>query len=107
MASFRDRQVIPGGERTSEDGVFDERFAGAHPAIHEYLTVPMDGPSRGSQTATLLVFAEDGLFKVCLNDRSIGCSTFAAGAGIYEALLCLEERLSSGTAEWRKAKRRR
>jgi len=79
----------------------DKAFASDHPTLWDYLTqlVWEDGTVR--RTATLTIFAEDGLLKVCINDRDSARSLWASDetwAGTFEALEAL---LGDPKAPWR------
>jgi len=71
-----------------------------YPAIADYLTRRLvDG--KIIDTATLLLFAEEGQFKLCLSDRDGGVVVFRAGKTVEEALGSLESCLIDGSADWR------
>lgn len=78
----------------------DPAFAQQYPALSEWLTLDrVDGVAR--QTATLLVFSESGMIKVCLSDREHDQVCFRAGLTFQAALESLEGVLASGEPEWR------
>lgn len=78
----------------------DPTFEGQYPALFEWLTVDrLEGVGR--QTATLLVFAEGGLLKVCLSDREHDQVCFRSGLTFQAALEGLEAVLANGEPEWR------
>lgn len=83
----------------------DEDLAAMYPAVHEYITECLWDDGRQRQTATMTLFAEDGLFKVCLSDRATERVLWASGTTLLEVMADLEAALVSGKAEWRKAKR--
>lgn len=58
-----------------------------------------DGSSR--RTSTLLVFVEDGVIKVCLNDRENGRSAWASGKTLRSALQSLNDSVRDDVAEWK------
>lgn len=76
-----------------------------HPAIVEYLTETKWSDGRARSTATVLLFFDSGMWKVCLNDRDGERCTFVSGAGPMTALDSLEGQLQEGRVEWRPAKR--
>lgn len=78
-----------------------DSLAAAHPALWEYLTVDVfeDGTER--QTSTLLLFAERGLIKGCLKDRSVNRALWASAATVTGLLEVLEEALSTESGDWR------
>lgn len=71
------------------------------PTLWAYLsdTVWSDGSARS--TSTITVFAEDGLVKLCLNDREGKRTCWSTGTSLEESAEALEQRLAAGTAEWR------
>lgn len=105
MSNFRDRQRPVSDGVSPEDMPDDSSFSSECPAVYEYLTSLLKGPSGPPQTASLIVFCEDGSFKLCLNDRALGVSTFVSAPTFSEALMTLDDRLQSGTAEWRRSKK--
>jgi len=72
------------------------------PTLWEYLTEAEYSDGTARRPATLLLFAEDGLVKACLHDRDQGRSAWSSGPGEEECLGSLEEKLVSGTVEWRR-----
>lgn len=72
------------------------------PLLMEYLTdlTYSDGSER--QTATLLIFAADGVWKACLNDRSEEQCLWASGSDVAAALDALETMLDTGAPDWRR-----
>lgn len=62
-----------------------------------------DGSHR--QLPTLTVFAEQGLWKLCLNDRAEGQVAFVSGATLTAALHALEAGLRDGTLDWRRPRK--
>ena len=83
------------------DGIL-EKF----PSIRSYLTDNKwdDGSERA--TSTLLAFAEDGMVKVCLNDRHNSRSAWASGKNMQAAMESLESALEADCVEWRGSKGR-
>lgn len=81
----------------------DVSLAATMPAIHEYLTDRDSGGPVARQTATFTVFAEDGLFRVCLNDRQEGLTCWSSGETLGGAMEALEALLASGEAVWRRS----
>jgi len=73
------------------------------PALVEYLTLDHyeDGASR--ETATLLIFAEEGRFKGCLNDRQEERVCWVSSGSLLGLIAELEANLEAGTADWRRS----
>lgn len=79
----------------------DSEWCEAYPLLWEHLVETRweDGSTR--ETSTLLLFAEDGRWKGCLNDRAEARSVFLAALtpeGVFEAL---EAGLRSEGLDWR------
>lgn len=72
------------------------------PCLWEYVVSAQweDGTPR--VTASLLLFAEDGWFKLCLNDRACDRSAWASGVTPEAAFSSLEGQLAAGSVEWRR-----
>jgi hypothetical protein len=79
-----------------------DNWMSVHPALSEYLTLDRweDGTER--ETATLLLFAEDGLWKACLHDRAEGRTAWVSSGTVTGLLERLEEGCASDDLEWRK-----
>lgn len=76
-----------------------------YPNITEYLVQRLFADGSERETSTLLLFATEGLWKVCLNDRAEGRALWAAGASHGDAMAALEAMLETNTAEWRSVRR--
>lgn len=84
----------------------DDLLMQQYPAMLEYLTLGVWGDGSARERSTLLVLWEEGVWKVCLNDRACGRSLWASGATCNDALEALEARLTDPAADWRKARPR-
>lgn len=75
--------------------------AGYFPCLWEFVSSECfdDGGTRA--TATLLIIVEEGLCKLCLNDRAETRKAWVSSGDVLNALQTLEERLKDGTVEWR------
>jgi hypothetical protein len=62
-----------------------------------------DGDLR--ERATLIVFVEDGAFKVCLSEKNLNATLWATSATWEGLLEALEDRLTADAPDWRKAKK--
>lgn len=94
-----DAQRLDGG-----DGGAGGDLAILFPTLFEYVTNGEWDDGSGRQTSSLLLFFEDGLFKVCLNDRALGRTCWATGRSAEGAVMSLEGALASGSNDWRKSK---
>jgi hypothetical protein len=113
------RKVVPMGQFTERPGtgrgfdpecrwaVSDEDFATLYPALYEFLAEQVTEAGVPRVTSTLLLSAEEGLWKACLIDRAQKGSTFdytlwKSGATLQRVLCSLDESIRDGSAEWRK-----
>lgn len=78
----------------------DPAFEETHPALAEYLTLIWDGQRR-RQTCTLLLMADEGMWKGCLSDRDHDLVLWASAATLAGVYASLEASLASGDARWR------
>lgn len=71
------------------------------PALVEFLTLSVweDGTPRALGTLTL--FVQDGLWKVCLNDKDASRIAFVSGKTPDDALGSAEANLASAALDWR------
>jgi hypothetical protein len=98
----------PGGDKSDKDGegvpMADPAFRKAYPTLAAYLLDVSwpDGEER--QVGSLVVFAEEGQWKVCLSDRDTGHVLWASAKTFGDLCLCLEARLTDKGVDWRKAK---
>lgn len=79
----------------------DPTFAGDYPLLWSYLTQNKweDGTAR--QTASLLVFSDDGVLKGMLRDREAGLCLWVAGATVSGLFEAIEGSLGDPRADWR------
>lgn len=86
-----------GAQYAARDVVMEAEY----PLLTEYLISRQfeDGSER--ETSTLLVFASEGVWKVCLNDRAEQRALWASGASYADAIAALEKLLDSGAETWR------
>lgn len=93
-------QATQGGAVPSAKSI-DPEMSAKFPALWEYVTEDAweDGTAR--ETATLLIFYEEGCLKACLNDRSGQRSAFWSNRSLAGLLACVEADLQAGAVEWR------
>ncbi len=75
------------------------------PLLTEYLVSTVFGDGSERQTATLLIFATEGVWKVCLNDRAEEQALWASGVDVASALDALERMLDTEAPDWRRTTR--
>jgi len=77
------------------------------PAIAEYMSAAKDSDGKARETATLLVFCEEGRWKARFLDRQSGECLWQAATTFQALLEGLEEHLESGTGEWQPVQQKR
>lgn len=93
------------GQGGAEGGVAEDAHAAAiYPALVEHLTILSWDDGKRRKPSSLLLFTEDGLWKLCLTDKDAGRVAFVAGATIQEVAGRLERMLQEDSLEWRKQK---
>lgn len=90
-------------ERGGGDGLrlVPDSFGGRC-CLCEYMTAGAWDDGQPRETSTLMVVAEEGLIKCCLNDRALGRSLWRSGATMDAALDALEAALVDPRADWRR-----
>lgn len=90
------------GSPPQNGAALDAAFTKTYPTLHAYLadTTWEDGEER--ETATVTLFVEEGLFKICLNDRALGRSAWLSGHTFTGLLKGLEAGLLSDELQWRR-----
>lgn len=98
--------VKPREERPDDLGLvrvdFDSAFVDDYPALAEYMTLNHWDNGDARETATLLIFVEDGRFKACVNDREESRSGWVSADGFRSLLEAVEKGLREGTIDWRR-----
>lgn len=94
------------GEPSPANVLVDEEAQRECPTLFQFLTATSwpDGTSR--QVSSLVVFAEDKAWKVCLSDRDTGNNIWASSTTYSGLLGALEGRLTEPCPDWRKARPR-
>jgi len=71
------------------------------PNVWEYLSSESWDDGSPRQTSTLLIFVEEGLCKVCINDRALQRKAWMTGKTPDAAFVALDAALGAGNIEWR------
>lgn len=77
-----------------------------YPTLHDFLTLT-GWAGKQRKSGTVLVFAEDGKWKCCLNDRDGGHYCFVSSDSLAGLLGALEGGLKGGTLDWRLSRKGR
>ncbi len=80
----------------------DKELEKLYPIVHGFMTC-REGDKKGEfrETASLTLFCEDGMFKVCLSDRESGATLWASSASFQGALDALEATAGKDEPGWR------
>lgn len=92
----------PGGAGPSGAGPLQlGDYLPLYPTLTDYLTCEAweDGTPR--VPATVMLFAQDGRWKVCINDKAMSRVAFIAGLTPESALQAAEDGLASDDLDWR------
>jgi hypothetical protein len=102
MSFFKRPDKSPSPVEGKGIGSIDTALAADCPALACYLgsDVWEDGEVR--QRSTLIVFYEEGQYKVCLSDKDTNMTLWAASKSFLGVLEALEGRLTEATPDWRK-----
>jgi len=97
------KKPVQGTTQTGKDAASLEGLLDRFPVLCEFLTsTAYDGDVAGTrQTATLLIFAQDGAWKACLRDRQEARAMWVAAALWDDLLPVLEDALSNNSGVWR------
>lgn len=101
MAKYLKKPLPPEANGLASVVEVDSWWAQKHPALVEFLTLSQweDGSLR--ETGTVLLFAEDGVWKACLNDRDAAKVAFVSGTSLEDVLVRAEAGLEEGDLDWR------
>lgn len=84
--------------------VEDPVAAKKYPSLYTLMTALLDDSGESRRVATLTVFADEAAYRICLNERNVSLSLWAASDtldGVWEAL---EARLSVDEVDWKENK---
>lgn len=96
------RRPNPGEDRRPKEARFiDHDFEAKYPTLAEYMTCTVYDDNKYRRTATLLLFVDDGVLRLCLNDRDTNRSAFVTAGTMEEALSAMEMGLLDGSLDWR------
>lgn len=98
----RPRELDPVGD-VAIPAAMDKDVEGLYPLTVEMLTARCYGDGSPRVPATLTIFAEMGVWKLCLNDKDLARTAWISSASLVGAIERLEAQLGSDSCEWRKA----
>jgi hypothetical protein len=73
------------------------------PGLAEFLWADEWEPGCPRERGTVLICFQDGRWRVWLNDRDSGLSSWVSGPTLESVLLCADEGVRDGTLEWRRS----
>jgi len=92
----------PGELTARNDPPFvDGPFQRMYPTLHEMLTAIQYEDNQPRTTSTLLVFCENGVLRMCLNDRDNSRSAFFTAETVEDCLQGINDALTAGRVDWR------
>lgn len=101
VPQFAKRPVSAPGQPIGVSGPPHGGLEAAYPALWEYLTLREWGPNEPRDTASLLIFNDEGILKACVNDRDALRVAFVAAGSLTLLLSSLEAGLVADTLDWR------
>lgn len=80
----------------------DDDFRGFYPGIFEHLTAKKWEDGKERITSTVVMFCEEGFFKICLSDRNTEEVAFMADDTWEGVLQALEQGIQGDSLDWRR-----
>lgn len=101
MGVLRKGSVVGRGDLlfVAEDRELEQRM----PGLFEFLSLARWDDGSPRVPGTVLLMAQDGVYKAWLNDRDCDRSAFLSAPGIAELLLSVNDHLVADTVPWRGA----
>lgn len=90
------QEIVNTNGRAATDAYLEAKA----PSLHDLMTVQVLAGEK-VKTVTLILFAEDGKFKCCLNDRDTNRVGFVTLDTVEDVFECLEAKLDASEVEWR------
>jgi len=96
------KKPLPGDQfKRYEAPVSDALLMEDFPEFYEHLTATAYEDGGARVTSTLLIFVDNGVLKLCLNDRDNGRSAFFTATDLMSAIHAMESALRENTVDWR------
>jgi len=91
------------GERSgpAEEPFADKDFEKCYPNLTAHLRDARYEDRTSRVTSTILIFCENGVLRMCVNDRDNNRSVFFTAATVEEAFMKAEDAIATNTAEWK------
>ncbi len=71
------------------------------PFLHELMTALVGPDDKPRQPCSVVIFAEDGVWKGCLSEKNLDMNLWASSDSLVGVLEALEHRLNADVIEWR------
>jgi len=104
MNYFKKPPVDGGAKKGKKGETLVPEIPGA-PTVAQFMAADCWPDGEVRERATLIVFVEDGAFKVCLSEKNMQATLWATSATFAGLLEALEDRLTADAPDWRKAKK--
>jgi hypothetical protein len=90
-----------GGAPVGDVAALDASISAVSPTLVEWLTTLKWENGDKRQTGTVMVLAEDGVWKAWLHDRDGRCSGWLSAGSLFDLLVAIEEGLVNNSVNWR------
>jgi len=96
------KKPLPGEQfKKTELPLDDAAFRDEFPNLYDHLFATTYEDGSGRMTSTMLIFSENGVLKLCLNDRDNGRSVFITATEFLSLFSVIETGLASNSLDWR------
>lgn len=82
----------------------DSKLQAQLPGLFEFLSLLRWDDGAARETGTVLLLAQDGVWKAWVNDKDAGRSAFLAAPTMAELLTLVDEKLTLDSIDWRASK---
>jgi hypothetical protein len=104
--SFFKKPPVVAGQKDGGADPSDDKFKKNYPTLFEYMASSSWPDGEVRKRSSLVIFAEDGMFKGCLGERDLNMQLWGASTTLLGVLEALEGRLTEDRPEWRAAKKK-
>lgn len=99
------RRVRPGPGAPSDVGLDrDDVIGNSREILFDFLVERVWSDGRPRQTASLLIFVDEGQWKACLNDRDSGSVAFVSSSSVGGLLDAISDGLRGDSLDWRRGR---
>ena len=101
------RRSPTGQTPVGDVAAMDSAVSSLAPTVVEWLTVLKWPDGKERATGTLMVLAENGVWKAWAHDRDAGMSAWVSAGSLLDLLTTLEEGLGGDSMNWRSDNKQR